>query len=74
MKYAENKTNEPGVTAHSNKETIMKTYKIKKVKNGYQVVWFWEGSFTGSEFKIENGFFKTLSEAENLAYELQFNQ
>ena len=52
----------------------MKTYKIKKVKNGFQVVWFWEGSFTGSEFKIENGFFKTLSEAENLAYELQFGQ
>ena len=57
----------------------MKIYKIKKVKNGYKVVWFWAGGFTfksgfSSEFEVENGFFKTLSEAENFAWELELNQ
>ena len=50
----------------------MKTYTIRKKSNGYQVVWCWVNSFTGSEFEVENGFFKSLSDAENLANNLQY--
>ena len=50
----------------------MKTFAIRKKSKGYQVVWFWANSFTGSEFEVENGFFKSLSDAENLASNLEF--
>jgi hypothetical protein len=56
----------------TNMESEMKTYTIRKKSNGYQVVWFWGNSFTGSEFEVENGFFKSLSDAENLANNLQY--
>ena len=50
----------------------MKTFAIRKKSKGYQVVWFWANSFTGSEFEVENGFFKSISGAENLAFNLEF--
>lgn len=50
----------------------MKTFAVRKKSKGYQVVWFWSNSFTGSEFEVENGFFKSMSDAENLACNLEF--
>ena len=77
MKYIKNEQGNGSQATPNNKitkEKTMKIYKIKKVKNGFKVVWYWENSFTESEFEIENGFFETLSEADNFAWELELNQ
>ncbi len=55
----------------------MKTYDIIKIKNGYQVIWFWANSYTKTGFKslenfVENGFFESRKDAENYSNELQF--
>ena len=49
-----------------------KTYAVRKVKNGYQVVWFWDYNSTGSEWKVPHGLFDNLKDAENYAYDLQY--
>ena len=55
----------------------MKTYSVKKVKNGYQVIWFWSGDYIKTGFKayennVKDGFFKNRGDAENYANELSF--
>ena len=54
----------------------MKTYAVRKVKNGYQVVWFYNssryGSYSESENKVADGFHKNLADAENHANNLAY--
>tara|TARA_Y100001963_G_scaffold131557_1_gene189110 strand:- start:1696 stop:1890 length:195 start_codon:yes stop_codon:yes gene_type:complete len=54
-----------------------KSYDVIEVKNGYQVIWFWGGSFTQTGYEslenyVDNGFFKNRDDAENYANELEF--
>ena len=52
----------------------MKIYDVKKVKGGYQVVWFYDSSRYGSYLEYQNdvynGFYKNRSDAENHANNL----
>ena len=54
----------------------MKTYAVRKVKNGYQVVWFYNsdryGSYSESENKVAGGVHKNLADAENQANNLAY--
>ena len=55
----------------------IKTYDVIEVKNGYQVIWFWGGSYIQTGFKayenhVKDGFFTNRNDAENYANELQF--
>jgi hypothetical protein len=46
----------------------MKVYETIKVKNGYQVVWFWYSDINQIEIDahyVENGFFTTEQKAKN---------
>ena len=54
----------------------MKTYAVRKIKGGYQVVWFYDssryGSYSESENKVADGFHKNLADAENHANNLSY--
>lgn len=57
----------------------MKVYDIMKVKNGFQIIWFWNGDYIKTGFKayknfVKNGFFKTKLEAQKRANDLQLQE
>ncbi len=57
----------------------IKMYDFIKVKNGYQVVWYWGGSFIKTGYKpynnyVKNGFFKNRKDAEDFANNLQLEE
>lgn len=55
---------------------MIKTYDVKKIKDGYQVIWYYGGyktnGYLSSENYVNNGFFKNLDDAQNFANELEF--
>ena len=57
----------------------MKIYDVIKIKNGFQVVWYWSGGYIKTGFKssenfVNNGFFKTELEAQHYAENLQLEE
>ena len=54
----------------------IKTYDIIRFKNGYQVIWFWGGSYINSGLKaydnyVKDGWFLNRCDAESHANNLQ---
>ena len=55
----------------------MKTYDVRKVENGYQVITLCSGYYIKTGFKsyenyVKDGFFKNREDAENYANELSY--
>ena len=53
----------------------VKTYDVRNSGKGWQVVWYYGGSYLASENDVKDGYFTSLNDAENhannLAYESQ---
>ena len=58
----------------------MKTYAIRKKRNGYQVVWFYgdsyfsKNSYNAYENEVDGAFFKRPEDAENEAMNLEMGE